>query len=91
MPNQTLRSRLIRLADEQPELRPHLLPLLSRTAAQDASSLMSDLVRDVQAANAETGDAIHHAEMVVINTKKAEKNLAALLALLPKLAKALGL
>jgi hypothetical protein len=35
----TLRSHLIRLANSRPDLRPHLLPLVSDTALDDAALL----------------------------------------------------
>lgn len=39
MSDQALRSKIIRLAHTNPALRPHLLPLITKTAADEASKL----------------------------------------------------
>lgn len=39
MSDQALRSKIIRLAHTNPELRSHLLPLITKTAADEASNL----------------------------------------------------
>lgn len=41
MSDKALRSKVIRLAHEKPELRDHLLPLVTKTAKSDQYSLMS--------------------------------------------------
>jgi hypothetical protein len=50
MSDQALRSKIIRLAHTNPELRSHLMPLLTKTAAPDADSLYGakkNLTRDL--------------------------------------------
>jgi hypothetical protein len=39
MPDQTLRTKLLRLAHENPDLRPHLLPLLKQSGKKQAAAI----------------------------------------------------
>lgn len=47
MSDKALRSKIIRLAHSKPELRPHLLPLLSKTAKSSFVQMLEDAKREL--------------------------------------------
>jgi hypothetical protein len=69
MSDQALRSKLIRLAHNNPELRPHLMPLLGKTAGPFES--VDSSKSDYGAAQRAMNDAIAYLRMAEENASKA--------------------